>query len=120
MTETGGTARRPAKQDLRHTLAAVARRDRAAFRGLYEATVERVFAIAVAIVGHRQDAEDVTCEVFQQIWRQAGSYDPGRNSVMGWMGVICRSRSLDLLRRRATRRNATAAAALSGPLTEIE
>ncbi len=102
-TEPGGLRTAPTGAELTALIEAVARRDSDAFARLYDATVERVYAIAVAIVRQAEDAEDVAIEVFQQVWRQASRFDGTRSSVMGWMGVICRSRALDLLRRRRVR-----------------
>lgn len=74
--------------------------DADAFATLYDRTSPRLFGIAMGVVGNPADAEDVLSEVYQQIWRTARGYEPGRGSVLTWMIVICRSRALDAIRRR--------------------
>jgi RNA polymerase sigma-70 factor (ECF subfamily) len=65
---------------------------------LRHATV--VYSLAIRIVGNPPDAQDVTQEVFSQVWRTASRYDGVRGEVAAWLLIICRTRALDLLRRR--------------------
>jgi RNA polymerase sigma-70 factor (ECF subfamily) len=60
-----------------------------------------VFSLAVRMLRDRQAAEDVTQDVFVQVWRQAGNYDKSRGSPEAWMMMIGRTRILDRLRSRA-------------------
>lgn len=79
-------------------LSAISRGDQVAFRALYDATVSRVYHLALRITGHPQAAEDVVPEVYLQVWRDAASFDALRGKPLTWMLVICRSRALDYLR----------------------
>lgn len=79
-------------------LSAISRGDQAAFRTLYDATVSRVYHLALRITGHPQAAEDVVPEVYLQVWREAANFDSLRGKPLTWMLVICRSRALDYLR----------------------
>ena len=74
------------------------------FSTLYNLTVSKVFSLSYSIVGNEDDAEEVTCDVFTQAWNQAEKYDADRGSVLAWLFIICRSRSLDLLRIRKKQR----------------
>ena len=76
--------------ELRDLLAACSG-NRAAFERLYELTHRRVFGLCLAIVGEETAAEDVTLEVYSQIWRQAGSFDPLRGGVWTWIFWIART-----------------------------
>lgn len=85
----------PAYQTL---LAAVARRDRDAFRALYDAASPKLFAIVLRMVGNRGLAEDIAQDVFLRIWLNASSYEPGKAPAEVWMSAIARNRAIDVLR----------------------
>jgi RNA polymerase sigma factor (sigma-70 family) len=74
-----------------------------ALESLYDATVGKLYALASAIVRHPDDAEDVVCSTYAQAWELASSYDVRRGNVLGWLLMMCRSRALDLLRKRRAR-----------------
>lgn len=81
-------------------LGRVRARETAALGELYDLTGQRLFALASAILRNREDAEEVVCDVFTQVWNEPARYEPGRASVLGWLMMMCRSRSLDRLRRQ--------------------
>jgi len=83
-----------------------------ALESLYDATVGKLYALASAILRQTDDAEDVVCATYAQAWESAASYDAQRASVLGWLLMICRSRALDLLRKRQVRQEALGAAGL--------
>lgn len=85
---------------LQAAVAAMARREEDGLRDLYDATVSRVFGLALRITRNRDAAEDVVAEVFHQVWRDALRYDPLRGAALTWLLTICRSRAIDSLRRR--------------------
>lgn len=80
-------------------LAAVASGDSAALGAVYDATVSRVYGLALRITRSAATAEDVVAEVYLQAWQEAARYDPGRGTPSVWLLTICRSRALDALRR---------------------
>jgi len=82
----------------------VGQRDEPALRQLYERASPKLFGLAMRIVRQREWAEDVLQETFLTIWRAAGDYRNSLSPPMAWMGLIVRSRSLDLLRRRTADR----------------
>ncbi|MGJ7580944.1 RNA polymerase sigma factor [Variovorax sp. RHLX14] len=82
----------------------VGQRDEAALRLLYERTSPRLFGLALRVVRQREWAEDVLQEAFITIWRVAGDYRGTLSPPLAWMGLIVRSRALDLLRRRTAER----------------
>ena len=86
-------------EQLRIWLAAVAVRDAAAFRSLYEATAHKLFSFALRILARRELAEDVLQESFVKIWHSAATYRPGLAAPMTWMSTIVRNRAFDALRR---------------------
>ena len=77
---------------------AVATHDQSALYSLYERTHRIVFTLIVRIVMNRETAEEVTLDVFHEVWQRAGSYDPANGSVAGWIMNLARSRAIDRLR----------------------
>lgn len=103
-----GLADSPANQEMETTsdladlLEAVKAKNRDAFDTLYDVTVQRVFSLAMRITQQHTLAEEVVSDVYFQVWRQADTYSSKRGSVLAWLCVLCRSRSLDALRRDNT------------------
>ncbi len=86
----------------------VGQRDETALRLLYERCSPKLFGLALRVVRQNEWAEDVLQEAFMTIWRVAGDYRASLSPPMAWMGLIVRSRALDLLRKRtADRANVT-------------
>ena len=50
-----------------------------------------------------EDAEELLQEVFAKIWKDSGSYDPGRGAPPAWAITITRHKAIDRI-RSATRR----------------
>jgi RNA polymerase sigma-70 factor (ECF subfamily) len=74
--------------------------EEAALGEFYDATLGKVYGLALRITCPTDAAEDVAAEVYTQAWRQAGRYDPARGRPLAWLLTMCRSRALDSLRRR--------------------
>lgn len=72
--------------------------DQLALRALYERTHRLVFTLALRIVDNRETAEELTLDVFHEVWRRAATYDPAGGSVLGWIMNQTRSRAIDRLR----------------------
>lgn len=73
--------------------------EEAAMELLYNATVNRIYGLAVKIVGQPELAEEVVGDVFLQVWDKAASFNVERATPIAWLLMICRSRALDKLRR---------------------
>jgi RNA polymerase sigma-70 factor (ECF subfamily) len=82
----------------------LARGDRSALERFHRLYAGLVNGLALRILHDVGEAEDVTQEVFLQIWRQADRYDPQRGTAEAWLVTITRTRALDRLRRTGTRR----------------
>src|SRR5262245_54226603 len=72
--------------------------DQRALHSLYERTHRIVFTLIVRITANRETAEEVTLDVFYDVWRKASTYDPANGSVVGWIMNQARSRAIDRLR----------------------
>ena len=75
-----------------------ARGDREAFASLYDATSARIFGLMMRVVRDRSQAEEVTQEVFMEIWRSASRFDPERGSALAWMMTIGHRKAVDRVR----------------------
>lgn len=80
-------------------LAAIVEQDQTAFAALYEHFADRVYGLVFTLLRQAELAEEITEDVFWQIWRQAPRFDPTRGSVVSWVLTIARSRALDALRK---------------------
>ena len=94
----------PPDAELMALIDRVGQRDEAALRLLYDRCSPKLFGLALRVVRQREWAEDVLQEAFMTIWRLAGDYRATLSPPMAWMGLIVRSRSLDLLRKRTADR----------------
>jgi len=72
--------------------------DQRALHSLYEQTYRIVFTLIVRITANQETAEEVTLDVFYDVWRKASTYDPANGSVVGWIMNQARSRAIDRLR----------------------
>ena len=86
-------------------LARIAQQDDAALKVLYQQCAPKLYGLALRVVTHRDWAEDVLQEAFLSIWRSAPDYRASLSPPMAWMGLIVRSRGLDMLRRRTADRS---------------
>jgi RNA polymerase sigma-70 factor, ECF subfamily len=77
---------RPAGDDpLERLLALVARGDEQAFAELYRQVAAAVFGLVTRVVRNPAQAEEVTQEVFVELWRTASRFDPARGSARAWI-----------------------------------
>ena len=72
----------------------IAARDQHALHALYSQTYGVVFTWITRIVSDWEAAEDLTLDVFYDVWRTAASYDPASGSVVGWVMDKARSRAI--------------------------
>lgn len=76
----------------------VAAGDPRALHALYDRAHRIVFTLAVRITCNGETAEEVTLDVFHDVWRRAAAYDPANGTVLGWIANQARSRAIDRLR----------------------
>lgn len=73
--------------------------DTAALGQLYDRALPRVYGLAMRVLRHPQDAEEVVSDVFLQAWEQAAGFCPERGAVMAWLLTLTWSRAVDKQRR---------------------
>jgi len=84
----------------RALIARVEARDAEALAALYDRYAARLMGLAQRILGDTGEAEEVLQEVFLFVWRAAATFDAARGSVLAWLLVATRSRSIDRIRTR--------------------
>jgi RNA polymerase sigma-70 factor (ECF subfamily) len=89
----------------------VALGDPAAFERLYDELGAAVFGVARRVVRDPSRAEDVTQEVFLEVWRKAPSFDDVRGSAKTWIMTIAHRRAVDAVRRNESLKRYDGAAA---------
>ena len=82
----------------------IASGDSGALSDLYDEAHRYVHTIAMRILRNPEEADEITLDVFQQVWRLAASYNPDRCAVPSWLAMMTRSRSLDRWRSLQARR----------------
>ncbi|HYD74167.1 MAG TPA: sigma-70 family RNA polymerase sigma factor [Candidatus Binatia bacterium] len=76
----------------------IAEGDQAALHALYERAHRPVFTYVLRITANRETSEELTVDVFHDVWRRASSYDAANGTVLGWIMNQARSRAIDRLR----------------------
>lgn len=87
-----------AEHDWAKLVDAVADGNQVALHSLYDRANRIVFTLALRLTANPETAEEVTIDVFYDIWRRASSYDPENGTVIAWIMNQARSRSIDRMR----------------------
>ncbi len=95
--------RRCSKLEDQELVALVARADEEAFAELYRRYQPGIRALARRRVGDLDRADELVQEVFLDVWRSAGRYDPRVAPVAAWLRTIAARRAVDHARRAAVR-----------------
>jgi RNA polymerase sigma-70 factor (ECF subfamily) len=90
----------PESAALRQALVRMAQGEHPALATCFDLMGSVVFSLAVRMLRDRAAAEDVSQDIFVQVWRQASNYDSTRGSPEAWIMMIARTRILDRIRSR--------------------
>ena len=96
---------------LMHCLDEMAEGSEGALHEFYDATLAKVYGVAIRILGDSALAEDVVTDVYHDVWSHAGAYSRDRGRPIGWLLTICRNRALDRYRRESSAHRTLEAAA---------
>lgn len=94
--------------------------DQAALGEFYDRASPLVYGLCLRIVREPSIAEEITLDVFMQVWNHSAAYDETRGNPEAWLLVIARSRSLDCLRSGRRARSIERATSQSIERIEVE
>lgn len=77
--------------------------DRSALHALRRRTRGIVYALLLRLTCDRQTADELTYEVFEDVWRRAHEYDKTSGSVVGWVMNLARALAAERLADEAAR-----------------
>jgi len=89
-----------------------------ALHALYDRAHRPVYTLIVRITANRETAEELTLDVFHDVWRRASHYDPANGTVLGWIMNQAHSRAIDRLRFDGRRKRVAPSADAPAQLTE--
>jgi RNA polymerase sigma-70 factor, ECF subfamily len=93
----------PARMEDEALIQSIADGQSAALGVLYDRYGRLVFSLAYQILNDVAAAEEITQEVFMQIWTKAGTFQSSLGKVSTWLTSVTRHRAIDNLRRRRIR-----------------
>lgn len=81
-----------------------ARGDEAAFAEFYDDVSPVVFGTTLKVLRNQAIAEEVTQDVFLELWKQAPRYDRSKGSPKAWAATIAHRRAVDRVRSEESSR----------------
>lgn len=84
-------------------LKAAALKDSGALESLYDRYGRLVYSLALRMTGNTALAEEITQDVYIQVWNKAHTYHEERGKVITWVMSITRHRVIDLIRQQKSR-----------------
>ena len=92
-------------------IALVQQGDSNALGELYDRRGRSVFGFTLHLLRDQAKAEEVTQEVFLNVWQKARTYDPSRGGFNTWLMTMAHHRAIDEMRRSHRQRTALEEAA---------
>lgn len=83
----------------------VATGDKLAFSDLYDEVAPRVFGLVKRLLVDHSQAEEVTQEVFLEIWQSATRFDPNKGGAATWILTMAHRRAVDRIRASQSSRD---------------
>lgn len=84
--------------DPQEQLAALRRRDPAAFAALFDEYADRIYRLALGLLGDEQEADAVVQDTFLRLFERLDQFE-GRSSLGTWLYRVAYNRCMDQLRR---------------------
>lgn len=83
---------------LQELLARVGRGDRQAFSALYDEMAPRVLGLVTRLLRDPAQSEEVTQEIFLEIWQTSSRFDPNKGGASTWILTMTHRRAVDRVR----------------------
>lgn len=85
-------------QDFEQNIIRIKNGDQGGLKEIYEAYLAYIFRIIFEILKNRENAEDVTSDLFIKLWEKAENYRPG-SGHKAYLTVMARNMAIDFLRK---------------------
>lgn len=79
--------------------------DQAAFSELYDEISPRVFGLVKRLLVDHAQSEEVTQEIFLEIWQSASRFDPNKGGASTWILTMAHRRAVDRVRASQSSRD---------------
>lgn len=79
--------------------------DEQAFAEFYDLVAPLLFGVITRVLRDRSQAEEVTQEVFVELWRTAQRFDAQRGSIRAWAATMAHRRAVDRVRSEQSARD---------------
>jgi RNA polymerase sigma-70 factor, ECF subfamily len=89
--------------EITRLLNAMALGDTDAFNQLHVRFRSLVYAVALQVLHSHEDAEDITQEIFSQLWNKSNLYSEHKGRLSSWLTTLTKNRSIDRIRSRERR-----------------
>jgi RNA polymerase sigma-70 factor (ECF subfamily) len=70
---------------------------------VFDALAKSVYGSALRVLGDNSATQDVVQDVFVELWRHPGRYDPAAGTLRTYLTVLARHRAVDLVRSELRR-----------------
>ena len=82
------------ERELKDLLRKIVRGCESALGKLYDRTIAQVYGLALKILRNKTEADEISVDVFKQIWDKALDYTPDRGTPRAWLITLTRSRAI--------------------------
>lgn len=86
-------------------LVRIAGGDRRAFADLYDRTAPRILGLVTQCLRDPAQSEEVTQEVYLELWQNAAKFEASKGNARSWMMTIARRRAIDRVRASQSSRD---------------
>ena len=97
--ENGDETSAEGPSDAELILAIAGKRDKMAFRALFDRYAGRIKGVMIRGGADPDEADEAAQEAMLAIWRKAETFDPVRAPAGAWIFAIARNRRIDMIRR---------------------